>query len=321
MDFTNLSDYNRTETYRPDLPPWLFNFVIPIFFSLVCVIGLIGNGIVIYIILRYPGMTSLPNLYILNLASADFLFLLGLPFMTYFNTTKRWIFGNVMCKVVMGIDGSNMFTGIFTLTAMAIDRYLAIVHIVWSKNYRTVRKTKVVCAATWIGAFTVTVPLWMYSATQTFDGVTVCNVICPVLVGQLFIIYTFLFGFVLPLICIITCYCRILRYLTNGRSRQRRRQFHVGRVGAMVLFSVILFVICWLPFWIIRLLLLSDDHSLTFALQVSYYVSVFLSSINSCLNPLVYAYFKQDFQDVIKHCICDCKSHDETIPRFRCSSY
>nr|XP_006818356.1 PREDICTED: somatostatin receptor type 4-like [Saccoglossus kowalevskii] len=249
-----------------------------------------------------------------------FSFSTRIAFYDLFQHNEAWIFGNVMCKVVMGIDGFNMFSGIFTLTAMAVDRYLAIVHIVWSKNYRTALKTKVVCAATWLAAFAVTVPLWMYSATQTFNGVTVCNVICPVLVGQLFIIYTFLFGFVLPLICIITCYCRILRYLTNGRSRQRRRQFHVGRVGAMVLIAVILFVLCWLSFWIIRLLLLSGDHSHTLALQVSYYVSVFLSSINSCLNPLVYAYFKQDFQDVIKHCICYCKSHKETMSRLRCSS-
>ncbi|XP_070556873.1 somatostatin receptor type 5-like [Ptychodera flava] len=310
---------NTTNTTSLDpLPPWLSDLFMPIISSLVCVLGLLGNGIVIYTCLRYPGMSSVPNLYIVNLAVADFLHLFALPFLIYFNTHARWVFGNAMCKVVMGLDGANMFTGIFTLTAMAVDRYLAIVHIVWAKNYRTQMKTKLVCCILWMMSLAFSAPLWLYANTMRIDGVVVCIVICPVLVEQLFIMYTFVIGFVSPLVIITVCYVGILRFL--GNNARRRRRFRVGHVGALVLMAVLLFVVCWLPFWIVRFLILSS-YQPTYGLKIAYYIGWILITMNSCLNPLVYAYFKHDFRDVIWYCCLKCKSPGEALPRIRTSSY
>uniref|UniRef100_A0ABM0GN08 Somatostatin receptor type 3-like n=1 Tax=Saccoglossus kowalevskii TaxID=10224 RepID=A0ABM0GN08_SACKO len=214
-------------------------------------------------------MTSVPNLYMLNLACADFLFLLWLPFIAYFNTTKRWIFGSIMCKIVMGIDGVNTFTGIFTLTAMAINRYSAVVNLTWSKKGRSFQKTRTACFIIWLLAAIISMPLWLYSRTETFRGVTVCSVICNA---------------------------------NTGKPQRRRRQFHVGRVSAMVIAAVVLFLVCWLPFWVVRILLLYRKHitNPSLCLQIAYYISVFTSATNSCLNPIVYAYFKHDFKNAIK---------------------
>ncbi|XP_077990912.1 somatostatin receptor type 2-like [Glandiceps talaboti] len=318
MSVYNLSD-STSEIFNDTLRIPLFVQSIPVVFSLICILGLVGNGIIVFIILHFHGMASIPNLYILSLAAADFLFLMGLPFLAYFNTKNNWIFGDVMCKIVMGIDGSNMLTGILTLTAMAVDRYLAIVHIVWAKNYRTARRTKMVCLLLWIISLMLTAPLWLYAkTTHTSNGITVCNVICPVLVEHFFIIYAFIIGFVLPLVIISVCYTGILLHLQHN-NRRRRRQFRVGRVGALVLTAVLVFVICWLPFWSIRMVLLSP-YQPGVAIESIYYISWILSSLNSCINPLLYAFFKHDFQDVLKYCILKCQCSKQTLPRIRASS-
>nr|XP_006820958.1 PREDICTED: somatostatin receptor type 5-like [Saccoglossus kowalevskii] len=286
-------------------PSWVFHDLIPTLASVLCVCGLLGNGVVIFVMIRYPSMISVPNTYILNLASADFLYFLGVPFLTYFNTTRRWSFGDFMCKFSMGVDGMNTFTGIFTLTAMAIDRYFATVHAVFSTRFRCVLTTRVVCMVLWLVSIIVTLPLWRYASTETYDNVTVCSINCPLYVEQLFVVYSFLTAFVIPLTIIILCYLSILNFLANRRRNMRTRTFNLGRISVMVLTTVIFFFACWLPFWAIRIILYVSPSTHSLVLQIMYYCTPLLSSVNSCFNPVIYTWFKDDFRNQIKQCMCN----------------
>ncbi|XP_077989262.1 somatostatin receptor type 5-like [Glandiceps talaboti] len=280
------------------LPQWVFHGFIPTYYTVVCLGGLLGNGIVILVILNYPVMKVVPNIYILNLASADSLFLLGLPFLAYFNTTRKWIFGDLMCRLVLVIDGMNQFTGMFTLTAMSVDRYFAIVHSVWSKKYRTIKKARIVCLLMWLLSGMATIPFWIYARTQTFDDVTVCNVICSTSIQRMYIITTFIIGFGLPIVIISVCYVRIIAYLVIGSRRHRR--IRIGRVAIMILLAVALFLLCWTPFWITQLMIVFvPPKSRTKALKIAYFCCPFLIYANSCLNPVVYTYVRQDFRQFI----------------------
>ncbi|ELK35017.1 Somatostatin receptor type 3 [Myotis davidii] len=99
--------------------------LIPLVYLVVCVVGLLGNSLVIYVVLRHTASPSVTNVYILNLALADELFMLGLPFLAAQNALSYWPFGSLMCRLVMAVDGINQFTSIFCLTVMSVDRYLA----------------------------------------------------------------------------------------------------------------------------------------------------------------------------------------------------
>ena len=48
---------------------------------MVCVVGLCGNTLVIYVVLRFSKMQTVTNIYILMLAAADECFLVGIPFL------------------------------------------------------------------------------------------------------------------------------------------------------------------------------------------------------------------------------------------------
>jgi len=65
------------------------------------IIGLVGNTLVLYVVSRYSAIRnrSVSNYYIWNLALADELFVLSLPFFCYATWTGDWIFGSVACKV------------------------------------------------------------------------------------------------------------------------------------------------------------------------------------------------------------------------------
>lgn len=63
------------------------------------IIGLCGNAIVILVILKFTRIETVTDIYILNLALADIMFLTGLAFLMITMTLGHWIFGNFMCKV------------------------------------------------------------------------------------------------------------------------------------------------------------------------------------------------------------------------------
>lgn len=79
--------------------------LIPLVYLVVCVVGLLGNSLVIYVVLRHTASPSVTNVYILNLALADELFMLGLPFLAAQNALSYWPFGSLMCRLVMAVDG------------------------------------------------------------------------------------------------------------------------------------------------------------------------------------------------------------------------
>lgn len=57
------------------------NLIYIILYAIVCIIGLFGNTLVIYVVLRFQKMKTVTNMYLLNLAIADECFLIGIPFL------------------------------------------------------------------------------------------------------------------------------------------------------------------------------------------------------------------------------------------------
>lgn len=78
MNLTVNSTDNSTDDYPvPDIPPQVIQIVQVILFSIVCLVGLVGNTLVIYVVIRFSKMQTVTNMYIVNLAIADECFLIG----------------------------------------------------------------------------------------------------------------------------------------------------------------------------------------------------------------------------------------------------
>ena len=106
-------------------------------YALICAVGLTGNGLVIFVVVRYAKMKTVTNTYILNLAVADLAFLIGLPFLIATALLGTWSFGHAFCKLFYVLTSINWFTSVFTLTVMSADRYLAVCHPVSTNRVYT----------------------------------------------------------------------------------------------------------------------------------------------------------------------------------------
>ncbi|XP_053131710.1 somatostatin receptor type 5 [Hemicordylus capensis] len=280
---------------------------IPVIYLLVCAIGLSGNTLVIYVVLRYAKMKTVTNIYILNLAVADVLFMLGLPFLATQNAISYWPFGSFLCRLVMALDGINQFTSIFCLTVMSLDRYLAVVHPIKSTKWRRPRVAKLISMAVWTVSFLVVLPMIIFADVQeTFQT---CNMSWPEPVeiwSAVFIIYTSVLGFFGPLLVICLCYLLIIIKVKSsgirvGSTRRRRSE---RKVTKMVVIIVVVFVFCWLPFYIvniINLIFILPEEPVLFGI---FCFVVILSYANSCANPILYGFLSDNFRQSFRKVLC-----------------
>lgn len=119
----------------------------------------------ICLLCRYTKMKTATNIYIFNLALADALVTSTLPFQSVNYLMGTWPFGDILCKMVMSIDYYNMFTSIFTLTTMSIDRYVAVCHPVKALDFRTPRNAKIVNVCNWILSSAIGLPVMFMAST------------------------------------------------------------------------------------------------------------------------------------------------------------
>ncbi|XP_018801013.1 PREDICTED: prolactin-releasing peptide receptor [Bactrocera latifrons] len=99
-----------------------------IIYTTVFVLGIFGNALVCYVVIRNRAMHSVTNYFITNLAISDILLcVLAVPFTPLYTFMGRWIFGATMCHLVSYAQGCSIYLSTFTLTAIAVDRVFVIV--------------------------------------------------------------------------------------------------------------------------------------------------------------------------------------------------
>ncbi|KAF7225489.1 opioid receptor, delta 1b [Nothobranchius furzeri] len=282
-------------------------------YSLTCVVGLLGNLLVMYGVVRYTKMKTATNIYIFNLALADALATSTLPFQSAKYMMSTWPFGELLCKVVIAIDYYNMFTSIFTLTMMSVDRYVAVCHPVKALDFRTPAKAKIINVCIWILSSAVGVPVMIMAVTKVTDkGSTACTLRFPSperYWDTVTKICVFIFAFVVPVLVITICYGLMILRLQNVRllSGSKEKDRNLRRITRMVLVVVAAFIFCWTPihiFIIVKTMVAIDHKNLL--VMACWHLCIALGYINSSLNPVLYAFLDENF----KRCFRDfCLPH------------
>uniref|UniRef100_A0A8C4HBK5 Opioid receptor, delta 1b n=1 Tax=Dicentrarchus labrax TaxID=13489 RepID=A0A8C4HBK5_DICLA len=272
-------------------------------YSLICVVGLLGNVLVMYGVVRYTKMKTATNIYIFNLAFADALATSTLPFQSAKYLMSTWPFGEPLCKVVIAIDYYNMFTSIFTLTMMSVDRYIAVCHPVRALDFRTPAKAKLINVCIWILSSAVGVPVMIMAITKVTDkGNTACALRFPKpewYWDTVMKICVFIFAFVVPVLVITICYGLMILRLKSVRllSGSKEKDRNLRRITRMVLVVVAAFIICWTPihiFIIVKTMVVIDHKNLL--VVASWHLCIALGYTNSSLNPVLYAFLDENFK-------------------------
>ncbi|XP_077383317.1 C-C chemokine receptor type 5-like [Festucalex cinctus] len=275
-----------------------FNRVfIIILYSLVIILGFIGNVLVVCVLVKYRNQTTLTDVCLFNLALSDLLFIITLPLYTHYMMVKEWTHGDLLCHFSSGSHTAGFFCSVFFMIVMTVDRYLVIMHDAKVVKYRTVRTGVTLTVVVWLLSFCVSLPSFIFTrVTQQPPGLG-CSYEPQ---NGAWLAYAILsntiLGLVIPLLVMVLCYSRIIPVLMRIKSAKKQR------IVKLIISIVVIFFLLWAPFNI-SLFLVFLHSTGNFAngcdsfknLQLSVLVTETIAFTHCCLNPIIYGFVGQKF--------------------------
>ncbi|XP_026040414.1 chemokine-like receptor 1 [Astatotilapia calliptera] len=292
-----------------------------IVYSLIFLLGVVGNGVVIWVT-GFKMKKTVNTVWYLHLAVADFIFAAYLPLnVTYKILGMHWPFGKIMCRLNTMVLFLHMFASVYILVVISVDRCVSVVWPVWAQNHRNMRKASCVSLCVWILAFILSAPCFFFRNTEkVFEkGKILCfnsyaisdNYELPSVIQmqkfrhQAMIITRFFLLFVVPFTVIVSCYAVIIKHLKRNRVLASKSSRPLKIIAAII----ITFFLCWAPFHIMSLIELvkfraaAPNETLVYVIAVGNPLTRSLAFFTSCLNPLLYVFMGQDFKKEIRKSI------------------
>ncbi|KAJ8290801.1 hypothetical protein GJAV_G00017730 [Gymnothorax javanicus] len=172
--------YNINEYHEPCNKTTVLEFrriLIPVLYSLVFIFGLIGNGLVVYVLVVYQRRTmNMTDLCLLHLAVSDLFFIISLLFWSHSTAVAEWQFGDFLCKSVTGLYMLGFYASIFFMVLMSIDRYVVIIHAITTARHRSVRVGMALCGVIWVVSLCASLPTIIFTKVKNdSDSSSVCD--------------------------------------------------------------------------------------------------------------------------------------------------
>ncbi|CAG5865628.1 chemerin-like receptor 2 [Menidia menidia] len=273
------------------------------------VFGLIGNGTVIWLT-AFKSKKTINAVWLLNLAVADFVFVLFLPFyIDYILRDFHWNFGVAMCKMNSFVSAMNMYASVLFITVLSIDRYVSLVHLNWSQRYRTIGRAWSVCGCIWGLAAALSCPALIFRDTIRVHNKVLCfnnfhtqDSYTMAMRHVIIVAIRTTVGFLFP----FTAIC-VTGTLLSIKVKKSGGSVPISSFSKTVTAVILAFFLCWAPFHVFSLMELSI-HSTFYlhnVLKAGFPLTTSLSFFNSCINPLLYMFLSKRVRVILKHACLD----------------
>ncbi|XP_031458002.1 substance-P receptor [Phasianus colchicus] len=291
-------------------PPWQVALW-AVAYTLIVVVSVVGNVVVMWIILAHKRMRTVTNYFLVNLAFAE-------ASMSAFNTVvnftyaihNEWYYGLLYCKFHNFFPIAAVFASIYSMTAIALDRYMAIIHPLQPRLSATA--TKVVIGVIWLLAFLLAFPQGYYSVTEELPGRLVCLVAWPEhstdVYGKTYHFCMTVLIYFLPLLVIGCAYTVVSITLWaseipgDSSDRYHEQVSAKRKVVKMMIIVVCTFALCWLPYHIyFTLQYFNPEWYLQKFIQQVYLAVMWLAMSSTMYNPIIYCCLNDRFRVGFKH--------------------
>ncbi|XP_031733992.1 C-C chemokine receptor type 9-like [Anarrhichthys ocellatus] len=288
----------------------------PPFFWMIAVVGGAGNLAVVWIYLNFRRrLKTMTDVYLLNLAVADLLFLVTLPLWAAEASHGYWSFGSVLCKLNSALYKVNLFSSMLLLTCISVDRYVVIVQTTKAQNSQAERRrcTRLVCLGVWLLALLLATPELVFATTSEPDQQEYCRMVYPAHLGNrtkiLVLSLQVSMGFCLPFVVMAFCYSVIIAKLLKTRNFQKHKAMRV------ILAVVAAFVGSQLPYTgvLVTEAVQASKMTMTDCEELKRFNKAeqmlkSLAYMHACLNPFLYAFvgvrFRRDLLQLLQVGCC-----------------
>ncbi|XP_053450150.1 C-X-C chemokine receptor type 5 isoform X1 [Nycticebus coucang] len=288
----------------------------PVAYSLIFLLGLMGNVLVLVILERHRQTRSSTETFLFHLAVADLLLVFILPFAVA-EGSVGWVLGTFLCKTVFALHKINFYCSSLLLACIAVDRYLAIVHAIHAYRHRRLISIHITCSTIWLSGFIFALPEILFakvSQPHQNDSLQHCTFSQESQAETYaWFISRFLYhlgGFLLPMLVMCWCYVGVVHRLRQAQRRPQRQK--AVRVAILV---TSIFFLCWSPYHIVifldtlaRLKAVGNSCELNSSLPMAITTCEFLGLAHCCLNPMLYTFagvkFRSDLSRLLTKLGC-----------------
>ena len=296
----NASMTHESNNHSHEEKRW-FKIILCILYSIIFILGVMGNAIVCFVIHQRKKLKTVTNLFILNLAISDLIFAGSIPLeLPLIIDDYKWPYIPFFCKLYNPVQTTALSVSIFSLTAVSMIRYRAIIHPLKKQISRGY--TKYMLFAIWTFSSLLVIP---HIVTLKMKG-SACEEEWPHLTHRK-IYTTLLFAcfFVVPLIIVVSAYTTIVRELKKKRDYHNTalndvRNKETKKVVSLLIKITIVFALCNLPAQLMWLWLDfgNADEIFPYFWDLLDFLNVFIFA-NSACNPLLYYIFHDRFRQEV----------------------
>uniref|UniRef100_A0A8C0LF40 G protein-coupled receptor 183 n=1 Tax=Canis lupus dingo TaxID=286419 RepID=A0A8C0LF40_CANLU len=247
--------------------------LMPLHYSIVFIIGLVGNVLALVVIIQNRKKINSTTLYSTNLVISDILFTTALPTrIAYYAMGFDWRIGEALCRITALVFYINTYAGVNFMTCLSIDRFFAVVHPLRYNKMKRIEHAKGICIFVWILVFAQTLPLLIKPMSKQEEERTTCMEY-P----------NFEETKSLPWILLGACFI-------GYKSGVNKKALNT------IIFIIVVFVLCFTPYHVaiiqhmIKKLHFPDllECSQRHSFQISLHFTVCLMNFNCCMDPFIY---------------------------------
>lgn len=261
-----------------------------IFNGVIAASAAVGNLLIILSILRSSTLHSTANFLLFGLALSDF----GVGIMVeplYITVLiMRYQRLTVNCSLVVIYNLSSSFlvvVSMFTVTAISIDRYLAIYFHLRYPQFVTLKRV-----------IYLQITLWAASALLTLTRLSSLRIYLAVSMG-------------LVILCLfLTCLAYSKMFIVLRRhqaqiqnqisSETTPKMKHLRKSVINTFYVVFVFLVCFLPHCCLTVITITNSNTRSKSVMLLNLYSNSIILFNSSLNPLIYCWRRREFRETIK---------------------
>lgn len=213
--WTNDSEYDSNRTcYKPPIAPRndIYTQLVAVLLTTLDVVVVAGNLLVLLAFAVDRRLRTPTHYFIGSLAAADLaLGVFVLPVAIAFETAGAWTFGILLCQLWLAVDVWLCTASIYGLIMVGLDRYVAVTRPLAYKSFMTRTRASLMIAMAWSISLVICLPTFVVSSFRASKAVeSTCQ--CTQMVhGPVYIVYSAVGSFYLPMAIIGYVYVRIYR--------------------------------------------------------------------------------------------------------------
>ncbi|XP_029315395.1 trace amine-associated receptor 13c-like [Cottoperca gobio] len=282
--------------------------LIYVLLSSISLITVALNLLVIISISHFRQLHTPTNLLILSLAVSDLLVGLLLMPVEIIYIESCWFLGDIVCTLYYVVDYIITSASVANMVLISVDRYIAICDPLHYFTKVTKRRAQTCVCLCWICSVFYRVFL-LHDHLEKPGRSKSCFGECVVVINYISGVVDVVFTFFIPVTVIIVLYMRVfvvavsqaramrshIAALTAHRSGTvtvKKQEMKAARTLGIV---IVVFLVCFCPYYYPTLA--GEDTSIDAS---SAAFEIWLAHFNSCLNPVIYAFFYPWFRKSIK---------------------